>query len=93
MKSIFFSRSYNNKQKGVSNARFGLGAGTGRGTYLFLEAQGNSADGADGDALHQVSGETSDLVAETLGLDNCNVVDDSLVGVEVGGEPASNTPN
>jgi hypothetical protein len=60
-------------------------------TYLFLEAQGNSADGADGDALHQVSGETSDLVTETLSLDHSNVVDDSLVGVEVVGEPAIDT--
>jgi hypothetical protein len=35
-----------------------------------------------------VSGETSNLVTETLGLDHGDVVDDSLVGVEVIGKPA-----
>jgi hypothetical protein len=35
-----------------------------------------------------VSGETGDLVTETLSLDDSNVIDDSLVGVEIGGEPA-----
>ena len=35
-----------------------------------------------------MSGETGDLVAETLGLDDSDVVNDSLVSVEVGGEPA-----
>jgi hypothetical protein len=58
------------------------------GTYLFLKAQGNSADGTDGNALHKVSGETGNLVTETLSLDDSNVIDNSLVGVEIGGEPA-----
>jgi hypothetical protein len=39
------------------------------------------------DALHKVSGETSDLVSESLGLDHCNVVDNSLIYMEVVGQP------
>ena len=57
---------------------------------FFLEAEGDAADGALLDALHEVGGETSDLVSEALGLDNSDVVDNALVDVEVGGKP--NTP-
>lgn len=35
-----------------------------------------------------MGGETGDLVAETLGLDDGDGVDDTLVGVEVIGKPA-----
>jgi hypothetical protein len=36
-------------------------------TLLFLELEGDTADGATLDTLHQVGGVTGDLVAETLG--------------------------
>ena len=52
-------------------------------TYLFLETEGDAADGALLDALHQVGGIASDLVAETLGLDHGNAVDDSHIYMEV----------
>jgi len=39
-------------------------------------------------ALHEVGGETGNLVSKSLGLDDCNVVDDSLINMEVAGKPA-----
>jgi len=59
---------------------------------LFLESEGDASDGALGDSLHQVGGVTSNLVSESLGLDDGDIVDDSLVDVEVVGQPkAPNT--
>ncbi len=55
--------------------------------YLFLESEGDAADGTLLDTLHKVTGVTGNLVSEFLGLDDCNVVDDSLVYMEVSGEP------
>ena len=37
-------------------------------------------------ALHQMGGEAGNLVSKSLGLDHCNMVDDSLVDVEVLGQ-------
>ena len=59
--------------------------------YLFLEAEGDAADGALLDALHQVSGESGNLVSKSLGLDHCNVVDDSLIYMEVVGQPTKSS--
>lgn len=56
-------------------------------TYLFLESEGNATNWTLLDALHKVSGETSDLVSESLSLDHCNVVDNSLIYMEVVGQP------
>ena len=56
-------------------------------TYLFLESEGDAADWTLLNALHKVTGVTSNLVSEFLSLDDCNVVDDSLVYMEVSGEP------
>ena len=56
-------------------------------TYLFLESEGDAANWTLLNALHKVTGVTSNLVSEFLGLDDCNVVDDSLVDMEVSGEP------
>ena len=56
-------------------------------TYLFLESEGDASDWTLLDALHKVTGVTSNLVSEFLGLNDCNVVDDSLVDMEVSGEP------
>jgi hypothetical protein len=52
-------------------------------TLLLLELEGDSADGALSDTLHQVSGEASNLVAQTLGGDLSDLADDLLVGGEV----------
>ena len=59
---------------------------TGR-TYLFLESEGDASDGSNLDSLHQVGGESGDLVSESLRLDNSDVIDDTFVGVEVVGKP------
>ena len=56
-------------------------------TYLFLETEGDASDGALQDALHEVGGEAGNLVSKSLGLDDRNVVDDSLIYMEVVGQP------
>ena len=56
-------------------------------TYLFLESEGDATDWALLNTLHKVTGVASNLVSEFLGLDDCNVVDNSLVDMEVSGEP------
>jgi hypothetical protein len=50
---------------------------------LLLKLKGDAADGALVNALHEVGGETGDLVAHALGGGDGNLVDNSLVGVEV----------
>ncbi len=55
-------------------------------TLLLLELEGDVADRATLDALHEVGGEAGDLVAHTLGGDHSDLVTDALVGVEIEGE-------
>merc|ERR1719223_1310703 len=55
-------------------------------SFLFLELEGDSSDWSFFDSLHHVSGETSNLVSHSLGLNNGDIVDDSLVEVEVLGK-------
>ena len=55
-------------------------------TLLFLESEGDTTDGSGLDSLHEMGGETGDLVSESLGLNDGAVIDDSFVGVEVVGE-------
>lgn len=55
-------------------------------TLLLLELEGDAVDGTLLDTLHEVSGEASDLVAETLGGDGGNLGADSLVDVKVESE-------
>ena len=52
-------------------------------TLLLLKLEGDAADGALVNALHEVGGEAGDLVAHALGGGDGNLVDNSLVGVEV----------
>lgn len=52
-------------------------------TLLLLELEGDTTDWSTLNALHQVSGESSDLVAKSLGGDDGNFIADLLVGVEV----------
>jgi len=50
---------------------------------LLLKLEGDTTDGSALDTLHQMGGETSDLVAETLGGDDGNLGSNLLVGLEV----------
>ena len=50
---------------------------------LLLKLEGDSTDGTLSNTLHQVGGETGDLVAETLRGDLGNLRNDLLVGGEV----------
>ena len=54
---------------------------------FLLETKRDTSDGSLLDSLHQVSGETSNLVAESLCLDLADIIDDSLVDMEVVGQP------
>jgi hypothetical protein len=52
-------------------------------TFFFLQLEGNTTDRTARDTLHQVGGETSNLVTETLGLNDGDLVKDLLVDLEV----------
>ena len=52
-------------------------------TLFFLKLQRYSSDWSLGNTLHQVGGETSNLVTHTLGWKDGNFIDNTLVGVEV----------
>jgi len=56
-------------------------------TYLFLKSEGNSSDGSLLDSLHEMGREAGDLVSESLCLDGGDIIDDSLVHMEVVGQP------
>lgn len=55
-------------------------------TLLLLELEGDTADGTTLDTLHQVRGVTGNLVAETLGGNDGDLIAKTLVGLEVQGE-------
>ena len=62
-------------------------------TYLFLESERNASDGLLLNPLHQMGGEAGNLVSKSLCLDLADVIDDSLIYMEVVGQPnATNTP-
>jgi len=50
---------------------------------LFLKLERDASNGSLLDSLHQVGGESSDLVSQSLGLDHGHIVDDALVYMEV----------
>merc|ERR1740139_555926 len=50
---------------------------------LFLQLEGNTADGTALDSPHQVRGEAGDLVAQTLGRDRSHLLGNLLVDLEV----------
>jgi hypothetical protein len=52
-------------------------------SLLLLQLEGDTTDGTSLNSLHQVRGEAGNLVAKSLGGDNSNLIDDSLVLVEV----------
>jgi len=55
---------------------------------FLLETKRDASDGSLLNSLHQVSGETSNLVAESLCLDLADIIDDPLVDMEVVGQLA-----
>ena len=55
-------------------------------SLLFLELERDTADRTTLDTLHQMGGETSNLVTKTLGGDDGNLGGDLLVGLEVQGK-------
>lgn len=55
-------------------------------TLLLLKLEGDTTDRATLNSLHQVGGVTSNLVAETLGSDDGDLITDALVGLEVQGQ-------
>ena len=57
-------------------------------SFLFLESEWNASDGSLLNSLHQVSGITSDLVSKSLGLNHTDIIDDSLVDMEIIGQPS-----
>lgn len=50
---------------------------------LFLQLEGNSTDGSTTDALHQMSYEAGDFIAQALRLNRGNLVACSLVSLEI----------
>ena len=62
-------------------------------TYLFLESERDTSNWSLLDSLHQMSGVASNLVSKSLCLDNTDVVDDSLICMEVVGKPAQSSKN
>jgi hypothetical protein len=52
-------------------------------TLLLLKFERDTANGTTLDTLHEVGGETSNLVAKTLGRDDGDLIDDTFVLVEV----------
>merc|ERR1719471_834672 len=55
-------------------------------TLFFLEFNGDTTNWSSSNTFHQVSDEPGDLVSETLGWDNSDLLDDPLVSVEVQGQ-------
>ena len=53
---------------------------------FFLEFNGDTTNWSSSNTFHQVSDETGDLVSETLGWNNSDLLDDPLVSVEVQGQ-------
>lgn len=62
-------------------------------TLLLLKLEGDTTDRATLNSLHQVGGVTSNLVAETLGSDDGDLITDALVGLEVQGQSGVVTLN
>lgn len=52
-------------------------------SLLLLKLERDTADGTSLNPLHQVGGESSNLVSKTLGRNDGNLIADLLVGVEI----------
>ena len=53
-------------------------------SLFFLELEGDASDWTLMDSAHQVSGVSCDHVSKSLGLDDGDVVNNSLVQMEIG---------
>jgi len=53
-----------------------------------LDLEGDASDGTSLDSLHQMGGETSNLISHSLGREDGNIAQDLLVEMEVAGELA-----
>ena len=56
-------------------------------TFLFLESERDTSDGTDLNSLHEMGGETGNFVSKSLGLDNSDIINNSLVSMEIDGKP------
>ena len=56
-------------------------------TYLLLKFEGDASDWSLLDTFHQVRGVTGNLVSKSLCLDDGHIIDDSLIYMEVVGQP------
>ena len=56
-------------------------------SLLFLELERDTSDGAGLNSSHESGGVPGDLVSDSLGGDHGNVVQNSLVVMEVNGHP------
>lgn len=52
-------------------------------TLFFLKLEGNTTDRTALDTFHKMSRVSSNLVAETLGSNDSNLIDNPLIGLEV----------
>ena len=52
-------------------------------TLLLLKLEGDTTNGSTLNTLHQMGGETSNLVTKTLGSNDSNLVANLLVGLEI----------
>jgi len=55
-------------------------------SFFFLKSKRDSSDWSSFDSLHKMTGITSNLVSHSLGLDDGDIIDDSLVDVEILGQ-------
>jgi hypothetical protein len=55
-------------------------------SFLFLQLERDSSNGSSLNSSHQVSGESSDFVSQSLRWDDRDFVTDLLVGVEIESE-------
>jgi len=56
-------------------------------TYLLLKFKRDASDWSLLDTLHQVRGVSGNLVSKSLCLDDGHIIDDSLIYMEVVGQP------
>jgi hypothetical protein len=78
----FLGLGVNLDERGIQSREFGNKVIT-TFTFFFLKLEGDTTDGTARNTLHQVSGETSNLVTETLGVNDGDFIKNSLVDLEI----------
>lgn len=56
-------------------------------THLLLQSEGNTSHGSLLNTLHQPGRVSSNLVSKSLCLDQCDIVEDTFIYMEVDGQP------